>query len=266
MDIETQARAALQRFMTPRRPRPRDWEAALQRQGVPITFASGLVARSYGAGPRILLAHGWEGRGMNLGRFVAPLTASGYQVIALDGPAHGDSPGEMTNPVDFSRALVAVGAELGPLAGVIAHSMGAASTALALRQGLAAEKIVLISGPSAIAGVMRRFAQFAQLPERVAKRFYQLVEEYVGIPAETLEISQVATDLRVPALIIHDADDADVPFADGEAVAASWPASRFYVTHGLGHRRILLDPGVIAMAVSFVTADVPSAALLGSIA
>ena len=145
-DIEDQARAALELFMTPRRLAPRDWEAALLRQGAPLTFTNGLIARSYGAGPRVLLVHGWEGRGMNLGMFIAPLTAAGYQVIALDGPAHGESPGEQTNPVDFAHGLHNVGKELGPLAGVIAHSMGAASTALALRQGLVAERVVLIAG------------------------------------------------------------------------------------------------------------------------
>src|SRR6478672_7473873 len=139
-DIETQARAALELFMTPRRLAPREWEAALLRRGTPLTFGNGLVARSFGAGPRVLLVHGWEGRGMNLGMFIAPLNAAGYQVIALDGPAHGKSPGEQTNPVDFAHGLLGAGQELGPLAGVIAHSMGAASTALALRQGLDAER------------------------------------------------------------------------------------------------------------------------------
>lgn len=266
MDVASQAQAALQLFMTPRRLPPRDWESGLQRQGKPLTFANGLAATVFGEGPRVLLAHGWEGRGMNLGKFIAPLTASGYQAIALDGPAHGASPGEQTNPVNYARAMVAVGHELGPLAGVIAHSMGAASTALALQQGLDAAKAVLIAGPSSISGVLERFAQLTRLPEPVAERFYQLVADYVGIPADELEIARVAADLRTPALIIHDAGDTEVPFADGLAVATNWPASRFFVTKGLGHRRILLDSGVIAMSVSFITADAPSAALLGSIA
>jgi pimeloyl-ACP methyl ester carboxylesterase len=266
MDVESQAQAALQMFMTPRRMQPRDWETELQQQGRPRTFTNGLAATVFGEGPRVLLAHGWEGRGMNLGRFIAPLTTSGYQAIALDAPAHGASPGERTNPVDFSRAMVAVGRELGPLAGVIGHSMGAASTTLALHQGLDAEKVVLISGPSSIAGVLQRFAQFARLPEPVAERFYQVVADYVGIPADALEIARVAADLRTPALIIHDTGDREVPFVDGLAVATHWPASRFFVTKGLGHRRILFDSGVIAMSVSFITADVHSAALLGSIA
>ena len=64
--------------MTPRRLAPREWEAALLRQGARLTLANGLLARSYGAGPRVLLVHGWESRGMNLGMFIAPLTAAGY--------------------------------------------------------------------------------------------------------------------------------------------------------------------------------------------
>ena len=129
-----------------------------------------------------------------------------------------------------------------------------------------AERVVLIAGPSSLAGVLRRFAQVARLPEPVAERFYALVGERVGMSAEALDIAHVGATLTTPALIIHDPADADVPFADAEAIAASWPDARLYVTEGLGHRRILRDRDVIAMATSFITADVPSAALLGSIA
>lgn len=266
MDVETQAHAALQMFITPRRLSPREWETALLQQGKPLTFANGLVARTFGAGPRVLFVHGWEGRGVSFSKFIAPLVASGFQVVALDGPAHGDSPGETTHPMDFARGIVEVGRELGPLAGVIAHSMGVAGTALAIQQGLVTRKVVLISGPSSVTGVLNRFAQKAQLTEPVAARFYQLVEEHVGVPAKDIEIARVGADFSTPALIIHDRDDAEVPFADGQAIAATWPRARLYATSGRGHRRILLDPNVIALATSFITADERTAALLGSIA
>lgn len=264
--VETQARAALKLFMTPRRLAPKDWEAALAQEGSPLTFANGLAARSYGVGPAVLLMHGWEGRGTNLGKFIAPLVASGYQAIALDGPAHGASPGEMTNPVEFARGMLAVGEETGPLAGVIGHSMGAASTALALHLGLEAERVVLVAGPATVRGVLQRFARMARLPEPVSERFYQLVAEQAGMPVEALDVARVARRLATPALIVHDTADNNIPFAEAQVIAANWPMSRLYVTEGLGHRRILRDPDVIAMAVSFITADVSSAALLGSIA
>jgi hypothetical protein len=41
---------------------------------------------------------------------------------------------------------------------------------------------------------------------------------------------------------------------DGAAIAAAWPGARLHVTSGLGHRRLLRDPNVIAEVVEFVTA------------
>src|SRR3712207_7030695 len=55
-----------------------------------------------------------------------------------------------------------------------------------------------------------------------------------------------------PTLVVHDRDDAYTPVADGAAIAAAWPDARLRVTSGLGHRRILRDPEVVAEAVEFV--------------
>jgi pimeloyl-ACP methyl ester carboxylesterase len=47
-------------------------------------------------------------------------------------------------------------------------------------------------------------------------------------------------------LVIHDEQDKDVPVSDGRLLVDLWPGARFQGTTGLGHRRILRDPGVIA--------------------
>jgi pimeloyl-ACP methyl ester carboxylesterase len=59
------------------------------------------------------------------------------------------------------------------------------------------------------------------------------------------------TDLGIPALIIHDRDDADVPCADGQAVAQAANAE-LLITQGLGHRRILRDKEVITRTIDFI--------------
>jgi pimeloyl-ACP methyl ester carboxylesterase len=56
-----------------------------------------------------------------------------------------------------------------------------------------------------------------------------------------------------PTLIVHDRDDASTPVADGAAIAAAWTGSRLSVTSGLGHRRLLRDPDVVAEVVEFVS-------------
>jgi pimeloyl-ACP methyl ester carboxylesterase len=59
-------------------------------------------------------------------------------------------------------------------------------------------------------------------------------------------------NLSIPALIIHDDRDRDIPWEDGMAVADAWPGAKFKLTHGLGHRRILRDAAVISAATEFI--------------
>ena len=45
--------------------------------------------------------------------------------MAVDAPAHGDSPGAKANVLQYAKMLIDVGRELGPLAGIVGHSFGA---------------------------------------------------------------------------------------------------------------------------------------------
>ncbi len=65
----------------------------------------------------------------------------------------------------------------------------------------------------------------------------------------------MAHSVGLPALIIHDRDDRDIPWQEGEAVARAWPHARFLRTEGLGHRRILRDPDVIDRVVRFLVQE-----------
>jgi HAD superfamily phosphoserine phosphatase-like hydrolase len=251
-DLEQAAEAALVRFVTPRHTELRPREVEVLQTGFPLVFGNRLVGTRWGAGPTVLLVHGWEGRRTSLMAFIQPLVDRGFQVVALDGPGHGESPGATTDPMDFALHLTQVGYELGPLAGIVAHSMGAASTALSIRRGLQVEKVVLLAGPSSLFGVLQRYVQLTGLPEPVSQRFYALMAERVGAAEEAMTVAEVCRDFTVPALIFHDPEDAEVPFSDAREVAAAWPGARLRVVTGSGHRRILFAPEVVEEAVDFL--------------
>ena len=255
-EVEEQAQTALRQFVTPRRTPLRPKETAILANASTLTFRNGLVGAAWGDGPTIVLVHGWEGRGVNLGAFIEPLVAAGFRVVALDGPAHGASPGTTTDPLDFALRLAEVGREMGPLAGIVAHSMGAASTMLAVQRGLQVQRVAWIAGPASLFGVVSRFAQMQQLPEPVATRFFALMRERVGVDDTALEIQHVVRAITIPGLIIHDREDAEVPFADAEAIATAWPTAQLREVEGRGHRRILLAPEVVAAVVDFLTVPV----------
>ena len=105
----------------------------------------------FGEGPVVYLVHGWGGLGSQLAAFVEPLVATGHRVVLFDAPSHGDSdPGaagpRRTHGVELGQALDAVFARFGPAEAVVAHSLGAVSTYLALRFGwLGTERLVLVA-------------------------------------------------------------------------------------------------------------------------
>jgi pimeloyl-ACP methyl ester carboxylesterase len=242
-------------FRTQRFPEPareKAWLASAER----LTLAHRgrpLAVYRWGAGPTILLVHGWHGRGTQLGAFVAPLVAAGYRVVAFDAPAHGRTPGRATNLPEVSEALSNVAAAFPPLHGVIAHSFGAASTLVAISRGLTPRRVVTLSAPASIEFLLDSFAAQLELPVAVMNVHRRLMEQRFGADVwRRLSPTEIARGLDIPALLVHDQEDDDVPWQEGATLARAWPGATSLQTQGLGHRRILRDPGVVARSVAFL--------------
>jgi pimeloyl-ACP methyl ester carboxylesterase len=58
-----------------------------------------------------------------------------------------------------------------------------------------------------------------------------------------------------PVLVVHDRDDRETAWSGGRDLSRAWPDARLLTTSGLGHRRILSDPKVVAEVVRFVAGD-----------
>ena len=195
--------------------------------------------------PAVVLAHGWGGYAAQMRAFVFPLVQAGYRVIAYDQPAHGVSEGRLTGLPDFADVLAEVAGIHGSVAAVVAHSLGGAAAALALANGKASfKKVVLVSPPSDLVGYSRRFARWYWMPEAVRKGMQAAIEERYGVRWENLEVPRVAPRLSAQALVIHDRDDRLMPWTHGATVARHWPGAKLMSTEGLGHRRILSDERV----------------------
>lgn len=242
-------------FRTRRFPLSRGQRAVLERAERPALLHEGvpLAVYSWGNGPTVLMVHGWHGSAANFVAFVDPLVRAGLRVLALDQPGHGATPGERTNVYEIAAALNAVARLHGPVTAAITHSFGAPCTLLAIQQGLSIDRIVCISPPARVDTVLMGFVETLNLPAKVLARFRQRLENEFGQDIwDRLSPTQVVRDLDLPALIIHDRDDRANLLEEGEALARAWPGARFHATSGLGHNRILSDPGVIGEAVRFL--------------
>lgn len=215
-------------------------------------------AGSAGLAPTIYLVHGWGGWRGQLGAFVEPLRSAGYRVVGFDAPAHGESgSGQLgrnqASAIEFAETLRAVVTENGPAAGIIAHSLGTATTILALRDRLAAGRLVLIAPSADPMRVVDRFRKQVGLGRRSSVAFLVRLHRLAGRPLTDLNsLTAPASVVRPPTLIIHDRGDADTPYAEGEELAKHWPATELIGTDGLGHHRILRDPEVVEATVGFL--------------
>lgn len=241
-------------LMTPHAHRPRGYELDVLARAQRITFRFGVSGLRWGdSGPVVLMQHGWEGRPTQFAAFIAPLLAAGRQVIAIEAPAHGRSPGHQSHVFAFAETLLEVGAEIRGIESVVGHSMGGSAALYAISQGLSASRAVAISAPAALSRVLARFADWIALPEAAQRRFVQVVDRHVGVQAEELDVARLARGLGIDALIVHDRDDREVPYDEARAWATGWPAAQLLTTQGLGHTRLLTDPAVVESVVGFLT-------------
>lgn len=253
---ETAARLAARWFLTPpRHRRPEAEIALLERAHARPLFVGGrrIEMWKWGRGPAVLLVHGWGGRGAQLGAFVEPLVARGFSVVTFDAPGHGlAESGTVTIP-EMTAALRAVAATQRPLAGLIAHSVGGTVAIRALYEGLNARSVVLLAPAAELTGPATWFTRALGFSPRVGARMRERVEQRVGKPWSAFDVTTLGPALGVPLLVVHDRGDVEVPWQDGRLVAHSWAGpAQVLTTDGLGHRRILLDPGVVGAAAAFV--------------
>lgn len=244
-------------FCRPPRHQEQAQDTAFLAAGERLALASGrdmLVAWTWGTGPTVLLVHGWGSRAARFSVLGSALVEAGFRVVAHDGPGHGQSSGRRASLPQFAQAIRDVAAVAGPVRALVGHSLGGAAVALALRQGLPAERAVLLAAPADVEIFSHRFARRLAIPPAARLAMQRNLEDRFGQRWSDLNVTRLAAHLRVPALVIHDAADADVPVVDGKAIALAWPGAELVTTTGLGHRGVLWDEAVVRKVVAFLEA------------
>jgi pimeloyl-ACP methyl ester carboxylesterase len=230
------------------------------RFDVPVQGGS-VAGWSWGTGPPVYLVHGWGGSAGQLGAFVEPLVRAGHRVVTFDAPSHGQSQPGPSGPrsstiLEFAEALRTVAGRCGPAHAVIAHSLGCSATAVALRDGLAASRVVFIAPFVDVTPYTYGFARRLGFGERVRAGMVGRIERRFDVSMSSFDLTLMARQMTPPPLlVIHDRDDHETRWPDSNDLSRAWPNARLLTTSGLGHRRILSNPQVIAQVVQFVGGD-----------
>jgi pimeloyl-ACP methyl ester carboxylesterase len=205
-----------------------------------------------------LLVHGWGGHARQLLPLAESLAQQDLRPVLLEMPAHGRSAGLASNLPQFARAVDYAVARLQQeghtIALLAAHSLGANAAAYAASRSMGIERLVLLAPPASPRAYTRYFAQVFGLSEATRAAMQRRIEAREGILMQQFEPRAVAPRIRVPTLVVHDRGDRINAFADGQAFAHAIQGARLLATEGLGHRRILQDPAVLAQVAVFATA------------
>jgi pimeloyl-ACP methyl ester carboxylesterase len=213
-----------------------------------------LAVWAWGKGPPVLLLHGWESHAGYMAGFVAPLIQAGFSVYALDAPGHGESDGSATDAVDFGRAVLSAVESLGMPHAIIGHSVGSAAALFAFSRGANVRASVHLAGPSSMERVLRRGCASAGLDESGTQQVLDNMAEQIGEPLAIMDLERLQPGLKHRSLILHDAEDMEIPFSESVELAQVWQGSTLEVVARLGHRRILRSPMVVQRVVTFLRA------------
>jgi hypothetical protein len=163
----------------------------------------------------------------------------------------------MSSIPEFARTLAAVVEREGAAHAVIAHSLGAAATALAVSWGLWVRRLVFLAPPADPVAWVSAFARRLGLHGDVLARIQLRSEARLRMRWAELNVVRSASSMTVPLLIAHDEDDDKVAWREGAEIAAAWPGARLITTTGLGHGGVVRAPAVMRDVIAFATAPEP---------
>ena len=201
---------------------------------------------------KILLVHGWSGRGTQLVKIADMLLDLGYSTISFDAPGHGKSPGKTTLMPEFIESILELEKKFGPFESVIGHSLGGMSILNAIKEGLPVQKAVIIGSGDSVNDILDDFVAKLKLKSIVAKKMKKLFEKKYQIDMESFSSNVAARKILTPILILHDENDIDVPYTASINIHRHLKNSSLILTKNLGHRKILGDKEVLSEIEKFL--------------
>jgi pimeloyl-ACP methyl ester carboxylesterase len=201
---------------------------------------------------KVLLVHGWSGRGTQLVKIADALLEQGFMVYSFDAPAHGKSKGNFSIMPEFIASILEMEQKYGPFEYAIGHSLGGMSILNAIKQNLVVKKAVTIGSGDVIQDIIDDFVKKLQLKSEYGLYLKQYFETKFGGKMDDYSAYKAAQMVQIPVLVIHDQNDEDVSVNSAYHIDKHLAHSELLITEGLGHRKILGDPSVIKTILKFI--------------
>jgi pimeloyl-ACP methyl ester carboxylesterase len=204
---------------------------------------------------KILILHGFESSATSFAKYIEPLITKGYEVLAFDALAHGRSEGKRINALIYKKMIVEIQRIFGPINTFIAHSFGGLALSLAMEETTHDEKckIVLIAPATETTTAIDSFFKFLRLDRSLRNEFDKTIVKIGGVSPAWYSVSRAMKHIRAKILWVHDKDDDVTPYSDVIKIKQQQYSNiQFYITEGLGHRKIYRDNKVAQAIMNFL--------------
>lgn len=201
---------------------------------------------------KILLVHGWAGRGTQLFAIADKLLENGMMIVSFDAPAHGLSEGKTSDHMEYVAAINAVNEQFGPFYAAVGHSFGGITLMDALRKNAFLEKLIVIGIAASTRGILNEFIKKMQLKPKVAKKMEGYYNQKYNVNIDSTSASETAKEVLIPTLVLHDIEDNDVDVSNAFKVRQNLTNGKIEISNGLGHRRIMRDANILALIIDFL--------------
>jgi pimeloyl-ACP methyl ester carboxylesterase len=228
-------------------------KASVQETFLVPSINKEIIVYHYGkSDKKILLVHGWSGRGTQLVKIADELLNLGYSTISFDAPAHGKSNGNSSIMSEFIASILELEKKFGPFEFAIGHSLGGMSILNAIREKLKVRKVVIIGSGDIIQDIIDDFIKKLKLNPEIGIKLREHFEKKYGVEMNYYSASNAAKEVLIPVLIIHDENDVDVNVKAAYNIKENLNISDLMITKNLGHRKILGNTEVIKRIVEFI--------------
>lgn len=255
------ARLAARIFVTPLARRISAEDAAFLASAAPRKLATPhgqlQLYEWSGAGPAVLVVHGWISYAGRLSVVIEALRARGLRVVAFDAPAHGRSSGRKADLHSFREALAAVSRDCGDTGAILAHSVGALSAASWLadsREATTLRAAVLVGMPRDVAYVFDSYTIALGLRADVIERVRAQFSARYGDYPEDYSAQLLARRIHIPVLLVHGGADEVIPAEHAAQIGVSLRDGQVQLIPGLLHSEPLRDPATVALMADFIAA------------
>ncbi|WP_299361045.1 alpha/beta hydrolase [Winogradskyella sp.] len=249
------SKKALNLFASPRKGRYTEAQRKVVSSALfeEVTYNGTTIAtyRWNGKGKTILLTHGWESNASRWNYILKDLKAQDYNIIALDGPAHGRSGGKLFNAVLYSEFINVIAKKFQPDV-IIGHSVGGMASVFFMHNYPldSVKKMVLLGAPAHFTGVFSRYKSLMGYNKRISNGLDNIVLERFGKPVDYFSAANFTKSIKAKGLIIHDKNDKVIPYEDALLFANRYKNSELISTSGFGHG--LKDASLTPKIIEFI--------------